>query len=247
MVQSLERAFGLLELLDSLEDGGGVGLSQLGKELGLKLPTVHNILKTLVKLGYVEQDRASGKYLLSGKAALLGSRGKALKSLSEAGEYFARRVNAATGESVVLACYSCGMWRTLLHIDSQQPLAARGDLNYTENLYISATGRSILATLPEKDLKAYVARRGLPGEDWEGVGSEGALLAELAAMRERKLSLRRLGHVVALASPVLAPRRGLHAALGLYMPAVRFNPETEKSFARCLVDNAAALAAVLEN
>lgn len=247
MVQSIERAFKLLEILDLFEGEGGINLSLLGKEAGLKLPTIHNMLKTLVKLGYTEQSEESGKYRLSEKAKMLGRRGKSLKSLSEAGEHFARKINAETDESVVLAFYSSGMWRTLLHIDSKQPLTVSAGLNFMDNLYVSATGRCIMASLSEVETEEYLARKGLPGKDWEGVASKSRLLAELAKIRESGIAGYRAGHVAAIATPVNSPKRGINAALGLYMPEVRFDAGDMDAFVKCLRDNARALTEVLDN
>ena len=81
MVQSLERAFKLIEILDAADSETGVGVQALSNEVGLKLPTVHNLLKTLIKLGYVKQN-SEGKYILGPKSYSLGISEKNKKSLS---------------------------------------------------------------------------------------------------------------------------------------------------------------------
>ncbi|HEY1175550.1 MAG TPA: helix-turn-helix domain-containing protein, partial [Phytomonospora sp.] len=60
-VQSLERAFDLLEVL--ADAGGVLGLSDLAARSGLPLPTIHRLVRTLVPLGYLRQD-ASRLYTL---------------------------------------------------------------------------------------------------------------------------------------------------------------------------------------
>src|SRR5690242_14256103 len=52
-VQSVERAFGLLEILG--ERGGEAGISELADASGLALPTIHRLIRTLLRLGYVRQ------------------------------------------------------------------------------------------------------------------------------------------------------------------------------------------------
>src|SRR5665647_2466085 len=49
-VQSLERAFGILETMANA--GGTLGLSQLATRVHLPLPTTHRFVRTLVDLGY---------------------------------------------------------------------------------------------------------------------------------------------------------------------------------------------------
>ena len=68
-VQSLERAFGLLETM--ADAGGTIGLSQLAAEAGLPLPTIHRLLRTLVDLGYVRQE-PSRQYVLGPRLIRLG-------------------------------------------------------------------------------------------------------------------------------------------------------------------------------
>lgn len=68
-VQSIERAFHVLELL--VDFGGEAALSQLAEASGLAFPTVHRIMRTLVSRGYVLQ-RPSRRYALGPGLVRLG-------------------------------------------------------------------------------------------------------------------------------------------------------------------------------
>src|SRR6202012_5776420 len=68
-VQSIERAFDLLEML--ADAGGALGLSELASLSGLPLPTVHRLMRTLVNRGYVRQE-ASRRYALGARLIRLG-------------------------------------------------------------------------------------------------------------------------------------------------------------------------------
>ena len=68
-VQSIERAFDLLEML--ADAGGALGLSELSTVSGLPLPTVHRLMRTLVNRGYVRQE-ASRRYTLGSRLIRLG-------------------------------------------------------------------------------------------------------------------------------------------------------------------------------
>ena len=54
-VQSLERAFKLLEAVARARQG--IGLAELSKQVGLHNSTTFHLLKTMVALGYIRQDR----------------------------------------------------------------------------------------------------------------------------------------------------------------------------------------------
>src|SRR5215471_19622046 len=68
-VQSIERAFDLLEMM--ADAGGALGLSELSTLSGLPLPTVHRLMRTLVNRGYVRQE-ASRRYTLGSRLIRLG-------------------------------------------------------------------------------------------------------------------------------------------------------------------------------
>ena len=70
-IQSIERAAAILRLLSGRSRRLGVG--ELAGELELPKGTVHGILRTLQVVGYVEQDRESGKYQLGPALLHMGS------------------------------------------------------------------------------------------------------------------------------------------------------------------------------
>jgi DNA-binding IclR family transcriptional regulator len=70
-IQSIERAAAILRLLSGRSRRLGVG--ELAGELGLPKGTVHGILRTLLHVGFVEQDAESGKYQLGAALLHMGS------------------------------------------------------------------------------------------------------------------------------------------------------------------------------
>jgi IclR family acetate operon transcriptional repressor len=60
MVQSLERAFDVLEVLARSQED--VSLSQIVERTGLPLGTVHRMLSSLIRRGYAAQDRTTRLY-----------------------------------------------------------------------------------------------------------------------------------------------------------------------------------------
>jgi DNA-binding IclR family transcriptional regulator len=69
-VQSLERAF---DLLEALAEGGELGVTELAERTGLVPSTAHRLLATLTKRGYVTQNTISGRYLLGYKVVEIAS------------------------------------------------------------------------------------------------------------------------------------------------------------------------------
>jgi len=59
-IQSIERAFAILEEVARHRDG--IGLAELSKRVGLHSSTAFHLVRTMVQLGYVSQPRDSKKY-----------------------------------------------------------------------------------------------------------------------------------------------------------------------------------------
>ena len=98
LIQSIERAAAVLRLLSGRSRR--LGVVELAGQLGLPKGTVHGILRTLQAVGFVEQDRDSGKYQLGAALLHIGS------SYLDANELRTRALNWAdalatqSGESV---------------------------------------------------------------------------------------------------------------------------------------------------
>jgi DNA-binding IclR family transcriptional regulator len=70
-IQSIERAAAILRLLSGRAHR--MGVAELAGELELNKATVHGILRTLQRVGFVEQDSESGKYQLGAALLHMGS------------------------------------------------------------------------------------------------------------------------------------------------------------------------------
>lgn len=249
MMQSLERAFLILELLD---DAGpeGIGVQDLTRLIGLKFPTVHNFLKSLLYLGYVKQIEETGKYALGTKSFNIGRKNDNKKTLSEAARPVAEALNRSLNESVTVTIYSNRTWYTLFQCNSTRELVVNQSLPVTGNLYISATGRCILCNLSEHELLKYVEKQGLPGRDWNDLNSYEDLKKALADIKKRGYEIYNTMNssgTIGVAFPIHSPARSIDAAIGIYMPEVRFGGEHKKNIISGLKDAAETIRIICEN
>ena len=245
MVQSVQRAFALLELLDAAGKDG-CGLAELSRRAGLKPPTARNLLTTLCALGYAEQDDESRVYRLGQTARSLGQPEAAIERLRRSAKPIIRDLCRQTGETVLLAVYREGNRATVFSAESGQALRVGAQLGADKHFYDTATGRLLLARLPVGEQAACLARLGPPTpREWpEAAESRTALERELARIAGAGLAvLEKAGsHVTALAVPVAAGPDGLVAALGMYYPSVRDNATRRRELADRLRAGAECLA-----
>lgn len=178
-VQSLDRAFELLELMAGA--GGEVALSRLAAESGLPVPTIHRIVRTLVASGYVLQ--------LPSRRYALGPR------LIGLGESASRTVEAWAGPHLLALAETTGETANLAMLDgdmvvyvAQVPSSRHTVRMFTEvgrRVYAHCTGvgKALLAQLPDDEVRAVVDRAGMPAMTPQSITDVESLLDELATVR----------------------------------------------------------------
>lgn len=157
-IQSIERAAAILRLLSGPSRRLGVG--ELAGELDLPKGTVHGILRTLQAVGFVEQDRDSGKYQLGPALLHMGS------SYLDGNELRTRALNWAdalatqSGESVRIGTLHEHQVLIVHHVfrpdDSRQAL----EVGTLMPAHATALGKALLAS--RGYLAAELAGRLLP-------------------------------------------------------------------------------------
>jgi len=226
MVQSVERALMILDILDKDKNPDeGIGVLALSKAMNLKFPTVHNLLKTLVTLGYAEQIEHNGKYRLGALSMNLGQNFANRKSLIQASELPVIKLRDDLFESVMLVAKIGDECQVLLNCPSLSDLTVRFSVASISNFYTLATGRMVLANMTNEELNTYTKRNGFPCMEWDGINNSEKLRLELDLIRQNGYAQCQKPDIIGLAMPIFIPGRKLNAALGVSVPAIRFNAE----------------------
>lgn len=105
-VQSVERAAAILRLLAAEEES--LALGQVASALALAKPTVHGLIRTLVDVGFVEQDRLSGRYAVAADLFRLGTARLDVNELRSRAMNWTDSLAAHTGESAQLVAFRDG-------------------------------------------------------------------------------------------------------------------------------------------
>jgi IclR family acetate operon transcriptional repressor len=156
-VQSIERAFGLLEAM--ADEGGMMGLSQLASVSGLPLPTIHRLVRTLVDLGYLRQE-PSRQYVLGPKLIRLGESSSHMLSIW-ARPHLARLVDEL-GESANLAMLDGDQIVYVAQVQSRHSMRMFTEVGRRVLPHCTAVGKAILADLPEQQVRELLQRTGMP-------------------------------------------------------------------------------------
>ena len=154
-VQSIERAFDLLEML--ADAGGALGLSELATASGLPLPTVHRLMRTLVNRGYVRQE-ASRRYTLGSRLIRLGEISSQMLGTSLR-PYLAKLVRL-TGETANLAMLDGDEVVYLAQVPSPHQMRMFTEPGRRVRTHATAVGKALLAHLEVIRQQGYAVDEG---------------------------------------------------------------------------------------
>jgi IclR family acetate operon transcriptional repressor len=155
-IQSVDRALALLEAL--AEAGGEAALTELSRRTQLNVSTCHHLLSTLVNWGYVAKVPGRRSYALGARVLFLSQACMRRVDLPRRAQHHVDRINVATGETVHLAVLQSDQIVTLMKRDARHAVRVdTGGLGRSDAPHATATGKAMLAWLPEDHIRRILA------------------------------------------------------------------------------------------
>jgi IclR family pca regulon transcriptional regulator len=218
--QSLERG---LAVLSAFRSGRPLlGVSELGREVGLSRSTTHRYVATLATLGYLQQDLATRKYRLGPRVLDLGFSAIHSMELREISAPHLQQLSDETGYTVnmgvldgtdvvyVERCRSARVGQRAidlnLHVGSRLPA------------YCTSMGKILLACLPRAGRDGLLERMELRQRGPNTLTARRALVAELERVRREGLAINNeeLAYGLrSIAAPVFSQSGEVAAAINL--------------------------------
>ncbi len=187
-IQSVERALDILEILADAD--GELALNELAAGAHLNASTCHHLLATLVKRGYAGQTSRTRSYFLGPRITELSDSRLKQFNLSEIATPELRRLNDSTLESVHLAVLQGTSLVTLAKLDSKLPIRVGSDDGMkADAAHATATGKAILAWLPEPEIARVIAQGGLKRYTDKTISTISELMEDLRLVRRNGYSL----------------------------------------------------------
>ncbi len=159
-IQSVDRALSLLEAL--AEAGGEASLTDLSRRTHLNVSTCHHLLSTLVNWGYVAKVPGRRSYALGARVLYLGHACLRQVDLPRRAQSYIDRINQVTGESVHLAVLQADNIVTLVKREARHAVRVdSGMLGRSDAPHATATGKAMIAWLPEDQIRRMLPADGL--------------------------------------------------------------------------------------
>ena len=152
--QALERAIKLIRLIAA---HGRAGVRQVDLIQASKLtpPTVHRLMRTLERNGYIEREDETGRYFLGPEIHALGITASTRFDLLRAGSPAVARLTRSTADSVVLS--GRVFWHAICLARDEGEYPIRSQIMYVGQrvpLGTTAAGIAIIATLDDDEVVA---------------------------------------------------------------------------------------------
>jgi IclR family transcriptional regulator, acetate operon repressor len=179
-VQSVERAFGVLEILAAM--GGTGALGELAARADLPQPTMHRLARTLLSMGYLRQLPNRHYSLGPGLIRLGESAGQLIGMWSR--PHLSELVDR-TGETANMAVMDNDMAVYVAQVPSPHSMRMFTEVGRRVYPHCTGVGKALLMQLPDEALRALVARTGMPAATENSHTTTDGLLQDITLCRAR--------------------------------------------------------------
>lgn len=235
MGRSVNRACQILRLV--AENKGGLKYLEIAKALRIPSSSLSGILPALINKRFLSIDPSTKRYMLGPEILLLA--GNYLDSLDivEICKPVLRKLMVDTGESAALSLQVGQEFITMARVDSPQPLRPILQIGERRPLYATASGKAILAFLPDHELEDYLASADLTAFTSKTITDPRVLRRQLKKIRASYISYNRKelsDHIMAMATPIFNFDGKVVAAIVVSLPEIRFTSQKERLIERAL-------------
>lgn len=250
----MKSARNVIAVVECLAADGPLGLSELARRTGIAKSTVQRCIETLADVGWIGPASADPSarvaWALTERFAALMPSGTS--DLVELARPVASELSQRTGEAVHLVALDGTDVVLMDRIAGPGPIQVVIPIGFRVPAYAAATGKAMLAALPEGGVSDHLPDRLRPLTPTT-VTTRSALLGELAGVRERGWATNSGewdASIVAVAAAILAPGTEsdgdpVLAAISVSSTPHRLPPERIPSIAAAVVDAAAGIDALV--
>lgn len=219
------------------ENGEGLKHLQIARAVHVPSSSLSGILPDLIQEQFLSFDPSTSRYALGPEILTLA--GNFLKGLDivSISRPFVRDLVRDTGESVSIAILSRRQIVIVHAEESNHMLNATLQIGTRPAMHASASGKAILAFLPEQEIEEYLASAELRAFTPETITDPALLTNELKKIRSSGIAYNReeLAHrIIALAAPIFNLYGEVTASVAVSCFSMRFNGEKERRIIHAL-------------
>jgi DNA-binding IclR family transcriptional regulator len=229
----------VFRVLETLCEGNAAGVTELSQQLGIKPSSMHRFLAVLTKLGYVQKNAHSGKYVATLKIFQLGVSVRNKLSLISIARPHMEELGEMLKETVNIAVFAQNSVVVIDRVQSPATLPTNIIVGQHLPAYCTAFGKILLAAMSAKELDRYLNAVTLKPLTAQTITRESALREELKKISNDGYAIdnRELDeNIRCLSSPIKDESGKVVAALSFSGPTSRVNMVRLKSFIKTVKD-----------
>ncbi|MFN2520743.1 MAG: IclR family transcriptional regulator [Candidatus Limnocylindria bacterium] len=245
-VQSVDRALDLIEALAVTD--GEASITALAVRTSLHVSTVHRLLATLVRRGYVGQNADTSRYFAGARLATLGEGGSRYGVLKGRARPILRWLSESTRETANLAVVDDNAAVYIDTVQGPQVVRLFTTVGNRVPLHATGAGKAHLAALPAARRDALLDRVELRPHTPNTIVERAALRRALEEVRERGYAVddEEFDEGVRCVAVAVGSPGSPVAALSISAPAARLSRQRCGEVAPLLRRAAMQLAQALE-
>lgn len=222
IVNSVDRALTILELISNYKDG--LGITEISNELDLHKSTVHRLLKTLIYKGFVIQNEETKNYLISFKLYEIGQRKVDKLDVLDLSKEHIKSLVEKVNETVHLVVRDEYSVAYIDKVESDNTISMSSKIGSRSPMYCTSVGKVILANSSKEDIKNSWKRSKIVQYTENTIVDYDSFLEELKDVKSKGYALDNEEHemgVRCIGAPIFNRFGEVEAALSVSGPSMR--------------------------
>jgi DNA-binding IclR family transcriptional regulator len=229
IIQSVERALQIIDLFD--EYSTELKITEISTRMNLNKSTVHSLLKTLQKHGYIQQDNESGKYMLGLKLFERGNLAVESTDIRKVCRKYLIELSMKTGHTLHLVIMD---GKDAVYIDKIEGTSANvlySRVGRRAPIHSTGAGKTLVAFKSREEIESIFAGYVFEKRTPNTITDKQEMMEELKRIQEQGYTIDReeneLG-ISCIAVPIRNHSDEVIAAFSLSMPTPQLNNEQTK-------------------
>ena len=247
-VRALDRALDILDAFSLAEPE--LTLTAIAARVNLAKSTATRLLSVLEERGWLERSTDTDRYRVGVRAFELGTIYIQTTSLEAEAEPYLQHLARTCHQTANLGILNDGEVVHIAVVAPERPIRFSTPLGQRESAHCTGLGKALLAELSPDELRAVIARHGLPARTARTITTQRDLQAELVRVRAQGYAMddeEAYTSLRCVAAPVRDARGRVIAALSVSGLANEFTEESLPRFIAELHEAAQGLSVRLGN
>lgn len=238
IVQSVDRALSILEILANNSDG--MGIKEISEEVSLHKSTVHRLLATLIEKNYVRQNKENSKYILTFKMFELSNIMTENISIIEVVRPYLKEIAKETGE---VAHFVIREENDIVYIDKIIPnntIRMSSRIGKRIPMFCTAVGKSMMAYMSEDEIREVLvnSEANFNENEKSSIDFE-EYIKEIDKVRELGFALDKEENefgIMCIGTSILNHKSEVCGAISISGPSSRLDEEKIRVYAKLIKD-----------